>query len=101
MGTFSTKVIFDEMSRRRFSIPPNQLGNSLIKFEKNVYTFLTTLESFEFFYALDLTYGHSDGSYKISNGDVIVMNNCGLHRGRNTEPQLRAVDACKYIGMFL
>ena len=29
---------------------------------------------------------HNDGTFLISNGDVIVMDNCVFHHGRNTEP---------------
>ena len=36
----------------------------------------------------------------IINGDVIVMDNCGFQHGRNTEPQLRAINACIIFSSF-
>ena len=39
--------------------------------------------------ALDVK--HGDGSFKLCNGDIVVMDNCRFHHGRNTEPQLRAM----------
>ena len=47
--------------------------------------------------ALDVR--HDDGTFKISNGDVIVMDNCGFHHGRNTEPQLRAMLAGRNVSL--
>ena len=41
---------------------------------------------------------HSDGSFKLCNGDV-VMDNCGFHHGRNTEPYLRAMLAVRNISL--
>ena len=48
--------------------------------------------------ALDVT--HSDGSFKLCNGDVVVMDNCGFHHGRHTEPQLRAMLANRNISLL-
>ena len=38
-----------------------------------------------------------DGSFKPCNGDVVVMDNCRFHHGRNTEPHLRAMLADRII----
>ena len=78
---------------RCFSIPPNQIINLKRMFIKLL--FLTTLEVLIFCLCSGFNYGHDDGLYKISNCDVIVyMDNCGFHHGRNTEPQLRAINPC-------
>ena len=44
-----------------------------------------------FIFLLDVK--HGDGSFKLCNGDIVVMDNCRFHHGRNTEPQLRAMRA--------
>ena len=38
------------------------------------------------FYVDALGVWYKDGTFKISNGDMIVMDNCVFHHGRNTEP---------------
>ena len=47
--------------------------------------------------ALDVKYG--DDSFKLCNGDNVVMDNCRFHHGRNTEPQLRAMLANRNMSL--
>ena len=42
---------------------------------------------------------HGDGSFKLCNGDIVVMDNCRFHHGRNTEPQLRAMLANRNVSL--
>ena len=42
---------------------------------------------------------HSDGSFKLCNGDVVVMDNCGFHHGHNTKPHFRTILADRKISL--
>ena len=57
--------------------------------DKNCFIFLTE--------ALDVK--HGDRSFKLCNGDIVVMDNCRFHHGRNTEPQLRAMLANRNVSL--
>ena len=57
--------------------------------DKNCFIFFTE--------ALDVK--HADGSFKLCNGDIVVIYNCGFHHGRNTEPQLRAMLANRNVSL--
>ena len=57
--------------------------------DKNCFIFFTE--------ALDVK--HGDGSFKLCNGDIFVMDNCRFHHGRNTEPQLRAMLANRNVSL--
>ena len=42
---------------------------------------------------------HGDGSFKLCNGDIVVMDNCKFHHVLNTVPQLRAMLANRNVSL--
>ena len=55
--------------------------------DKNCFIFFTEAQDVK----------HGDGSFKLCNGDIVVMYNCRFHHGCNTEPQLRAMLANRNV----